>query len=514
MEKYLYGASIQGIQDYIFRTGKLSDVSGASELIELFCQELFKKVPGLNENAYKLIQSAAGNIRCVFEKKHESDLRLLYRHLPQLLWQKAPGLSMSQAVVSYNAGNELPFDELEKKLKTQRNKVLFTQTLAWMGLERAPKTGGVAVPVKYSDESIDAETKCKYENRFSDKLIEKIAGTKDGRFGRENWPMDIKEITRSRKGSKMESNSWIAVMHADGNGLGKIIQNYGAELRKDEMRFKQFSEIIDEATRHAAQRAFRDIVEPVWDAMSKEFPSTYKIPFRPILLGGDDLTIIIRADLAFDFTRKFMVYFEEESEKLTNLEIPGINGLTICAGIAYIKDSYPLHYAMHLAEELCQDAKKVVREKGTESALAFYKVQESFINSLAELKERTLKTENIDYYAGPYRLDQVLTEKDSPPERLKATSLGEPSDHKNFVQKLNFLNSISNQKEFSKGVGKLRQIVSESYKDINNTKLMLERLKSVDKDFYKELKLDEEMHGEKSQILDLITLNSFLHGSK
>jgi hypothetical protein len=495
MEKYLYGASIQGIQDYIFRTGKLSDVSGASELIELFCQELFKEVPGLNKDAYKLIQSAAGNIRCVFEKKHESDLRLLYRHLPQLLWQQAPGLSMSQAVVAYNDKAELPFDELEKKLKTQRNKVAFTQTLAWMGLERAPKTGGVAVPFKYSDESIDAETKCKYENRFSDKLIEKITGNIASKFDREYWPMDIKEITRSRKGSNLESNSWIAVIHADGNGLGKIIQNYGAELRKDEMRFKQFSDIIDEATRLAAQCAFRDIVEPVWDTINKEFPSTYKIPFRPILLGGDDLTIIIRADLAFDFTRKFMHYFEEKSKKLSDLKIPGINGLTICAGIAFIKDSYPLHYAMHLAEALCQDAKKAVREKGTESALAFYKVQESFINSLAELKERTLKTKFIDYYAGPYLLEQLADDKD-------------------FVKKLKYLKSISDQKEFSKGVGKLRQIVSESYKDINNTKLMLERLKTMDKDFYQELKLNEEMHGEKSQLLDLITLNSFLHGSK
>jgi hypothetical protein len=110
MENYLYGASIQGIQDYIFRTGKLSEVSGASELIEFFCQAMFEEIPGINKDAFDIIQNAAGNIRCVFPAQQENDLALLVRHLPQLLSRKAPGLSMSQAFVRYNEGEELPFD--------------------------------------------------------------------------------------------------------------------------------------------------------------------------------------------------------------------------------------------------------------------------------------------------------------------------------------------------------------------------------------------------------------------
>lgn len=37
-EKWLYGASVQGIQGYIFQTNKLKDVIGASELGEGFVQ--------------------------------------------------------------------------------------------------------------------------------------------------------------------------------------------------------------------------------------------------------------------------------------------------------------------------------------------------------------------------------------------------------------------------------------------------------------------------------------------
>ena len=33
MTKYLYGASVQGIQDFIFKTNRLKDIVGASEIV-------------------------------------------------------------------------------------------------------------------------------------------------------------------------------------------------------------------------------------------------------------------------------------------------------------------------------------------------------------------------------------------------------------------------------------------------------------------------------------------------
>lgn len=42
-EKWLYGASVQGIQGYIFQTNKLKDVIGASELVKDLRETNFKK---------------------------------------------------------------------------------------------------------------------------------------------------------------------------------------------------------------------------------------------------------------------------------------------------------------------------------------------------------------------------------------------------------------------------------------------------------------------------------------
>ena len=43
MEKFLYGATIKGIQSFIFETNELKDIVGASEIVEQICTEDFKK---------------------------------------------------------------------------------------------------------------------------------------------------------------------------------------------------------------------------------------------------------------------------------------------------------------------------------------------------------------------------------------------------------------------------------------------------------------------------------------
>ena len=49
--KYIYGASIQGIQSFIFQTNELKDIVGASELVENICTSLFEKKIQANGNS-------------------------------------------------------------------------------------------------------------------------------------------------------------------------------------------------------------------------------------------------------------------------------------------------------------------------------------------------------------------------------------------------------------------------------------------------------------------------------
>ena len=496
-KKYLYGASIQGIQDFIFKTNKLAEIVGASELVEQICTTKFLEISGFNKNEDAILQIAAGNVKCEFSD--ETKLAYVVRNFPLMVQKIAPGVTISQAVVLIEGEDYL--QKLEDKLKIQRNKILKPFEIGFMGLERDRRSGGIAFKKyskgngkeEYLSEEADLKRKAiksseENRNEFStEKLFEKISGIKN--VPKSELSFDIENIT------DMGKNSWIAVIHADGNGLGNILQNRVEDLNTNK-EFKDFSLSIESATKTAVQRAFNNVV--VSD--KKEFEvknqnnKKYRYPIRPIVLGGDDLTVIIRADLALAFTETFLIEFEKSSkDEFSKLKTKGIDGLTACAGIAFIKESFPLHYGLNLAEELCKDAKKSSR---IESSLTFYKVQESFIVDFDLLKEKTLKTKSgLSFYAGPYNLENL----------------------NELNRKLATIKKESVENDKTKAVGKLRQIVSETYKDKSTAIFMLKRMKEINEDFYKSLKLEKELEeiesNGKSQLVDLITLHGFNYGN-
>src|SRR5690606_8350429 len=217
-------------------------------------------------------------------------------------------------------------------------------------------------------------------------------------------------------------NKWMAVVHADGNGLGNIIQNIGDELTQ-QGRFLEFSNTIQKSTEEALQKAFEDVILKDKENFENSNPQkVYRYPIRPIVIGGDDVTFIIRADLALDFTKIFLEEFENKTKenfnsliKINSFDILK-NGLSACAGIAYIKESYPIHYALDLAEELTSEAKKMVKDESfpqngdiSFSSLSFMKVEDSFVESLKEMQKRSKKAlqSAIDYNYGPYTLTEV-----------------------------------------------------------------------------------------------------------
>ena len=71
--QYLYGASIQGIQEYIFRTNKLSDVVSKSEIVNNICTKAFFSIFGEGKSdRLEPIVMAAGNVKCIL---NETDCR-------------------------------------------------------------------------------------------------------------------------------------------------------------------------------------------------------------------------------------------------------------------------------------------------------------------------------------------------------------------------------------------------------------------------------------------------------
>lgn len=390
MSKYLYGAAVQGIQDFIFRTSELKHIVGASELVEQICTSAFDDFAVNGESVVR----AAGNIKFIFNEK--TDCEKAVREFPKRVMTMAPGITISQAVVPLDEDFSQAIDMIEARLKVQRNKPSRSVTLSLMGIKRANNTGQPVVEIDgnhYLDDATKAkEDKAKDEGSSLRGLCRKSFGDFHGKMA-----YNISDITGR--------NDWIAIIHADGNGLGKVVQAVGK--KKDV--YKAFSQKLSEATMEAARQAYREL--------SWTFDERKVIPIRPVVLSGDDMTVIIRGDIALDYACAFIKAFEKETRKALgdilrseHVFEDDMDYLTACAGIAFIKSSFPFYYGYDLAEELCTEAKKDTKAIGGEtvnhlppSCLMFHKVQDSFIFGYKDIVRRELTArDGLSFKAGPY----------------------------------------------------------------------------------------------------------------
>lgn len=469
--KYLYGASVQGIQEFIFQSTRLKEVVGASELVEEICTTRFVKLicperastykeakEFLNTDECALL-NAAGNIKYLFSTKVECEK--IVREFPKSIVEFAPSVTISQAVVS--VGDDIKFEDaveiLEERLKTQRNKPIRSTTLGLSGILRSRQTGLPVVAIR-EEGYLDKVTVSKLY--FIEESLERKATTYNlskKAFGDENLKIDriafdIKAI--------ISRNDWIAIIHADGNGLGNVVQKIGRSCKD----FKEFSCKLDEATTNAAVKAYKSL------GLNDKV-----IPIRPIVLGGDDFTVICRGDIAIQYAKEFIKEFENETERLLGhildkyriyTEDQDLPRLTACAGIAYIKSSFPFHYGYELAEELCKAAKYDAKDsdavkkglKLPQSCIMFHKVQGSYTDSYPEICARELRPQNnISFSYGPYYIN--------------------PKEGRWTIDELMKYCNYIGEEEFGPIRSRIRNWISILFENANKAEQDLDRIKSL-----------------------------------
>lgn len=161
-----------------------------------------------------------------------------------------------------------------------------------------------------------------------------------------------------------DPRSWLGIVHADGNGLGKIFLNFEKYLGSDTSdrnyinTYRKFSLALDECTEAAFIQAL-DV-----------FPADKKdgaVPVVPLILGGDDLTVVCDGHYALEFTREFLRGFEQQTEQHPVIakvaqEAFGVGRLSACAGVVIAKRHFPFSVAYSLAAELISSAKQVKQQ--------------------------------------------------------------------------------------------------------------------------------------------------------
>lgn len=364
-KSWLYRYEVKGIQSFILATDKLKEIKGASSLVEevgsLF-GEVRKRFEFTQQNGVEdLALAVAGGASIEVPSELLGALESLMSVWPLIVARHAPGLQLVQARVPGSSADAEAWSSLHGALRSARSRV--TAELPEPGplVLRAPRTGLAAVGFE-DGIAVDAAGERKLRVAAADALGRRIDPTW-------NWVEDLDEL----------EHSYVGVLHLDGNDLGNRVKRLVDGGKADQLL--RFSKELA----HGTLTAVRKAVE------SQLLPKTLRsgrIPARPIVVGGDDVTFVVRGDLALPFAKRLL----EEFERATAKAIGG--PLYASAGVALVHRHHPFRAAHDLAEELCKSAKSALRGggpgKSTPSSLAFYRLTSSASGTWREIRDREL----------------------------------------------------------------------------------------------------------------------------
>lgn len=424
-----------GVQGYIFGSNRLRENVGASQLVEMATNEFVEQSLDRADLAHNLatghthqtiedgldvevILRGGGNV--VLLSRTEGIAKVFVGQLSKILLGRAPGLEIAVAHHTFDwtttpvGGNNGAYHQLLAKLNRAKQQRHASRSLLGQAVTLECRSTGLPAVDFYrygpgDTQAVSADVRAKVDQANFDaahaRLTAMLRDAATGyAFGR-----DFEEL-----GGTEDERRYIAVVHADGNGIGRRFQNVinGHDRPADGSRTcLQAVQTLSRAVADAGQTALRETVRRMV-AVFKELPETFGaegraewlsfldglaydrgrpvLPFRPIVFGGDDVTFVCDGRLGLPLAAIYL----EEWEKATR-GLPEGGQAYACAGVAVVKTHYPFVRAYDLCEDLCKRAKKQVRDalhgmdepKGA-SALDWHFALSGIFGSIGTIRDR------------------------------------------------------------------------------------------------------------------------------
>jgi hypothetical protein len=147
----------------------------------------------------------------------------------------------------------------------------------------------------------------------------------------------LKTLKRAQELKELVGNGYLALIHADGNGIGS------SAGKSDSERAAFF---------HRNRVLLRRAVKK---AIDTHCPDTGQAPLIPLMLGGDDLLLVARAEIALPFVVTLCAELEALQKDSTSFK------LTLGVGVVFAKHTIPIHRLHEVAEQLAASAKRRFR---------------------------------------------------------------------------------------------------------------------------------------------------------
>ncbi|NEQ36899.1 MAG: hypothetical protein F6K40_11665 [Okeania sp. SIO3I5] len=453
-----------GIQPYIFGSNKLRENIGGSYLVKQATDDWVRKTLGLKdvigvpiltflskqkpieEGAPSEIVYAGGGNTILLFKSMETAIEFT-KKLSRKVLIDAPGINLIVAHKKFDWDKDQLYEVvsnlMRNELEQQKYKRIPSSPLLGLGVTAFCNSTQL-VAVDYSNNrdyqmpkdskpylisrEIAAKLKAvSYANKSLKEMIEELlkdsTNNVSEKFQEYQLPLRIDQLGRSR-----DENSYVAVVHADGNSMGKRFREYAQQQSEQysdnpnlaNRAYVEAMRNLSKSVDSAGKQALKKVIETLVNSIQKvtENGKTVKkvvgklgefrieenfFPFRPLVYGGDDITFVCDGRLGLELGAIYL----QELEKHT---MPDGKPIKACAGISIVKTHYPFARAYALSEALCKEAKQFVKktkktkEPGGFSALDWHIASSGLSGSISEIRQREYLVSSGNLTMRPIRL--------------------------------------------------------------------------------------------------------------
>ena len=453
------------IQPYIFGSNRLQENIGASWLVKQatgpwalqLVSALKSNVKDAQQNQLddrlriedgnleaEVIYAGGGNVLILFAD--ESKARDFIRCLSRKALCEAPGLQLlfAKQSVDWDARPAQLFDcvmRAFKDLEAQKAQRAPSAPLLGLGVTAACRSTGLPASVMrgYADEApqpISAEIKAKLDaaEKAHKELTDQFRGVIGGDY---HFPKDFDDMGREEG-----EQSFIAVIHADGNGFGQAMIEIGRRNKHDNRAYIEAVRRRSQAVGRASMQALGQTLDLLWRCIIRnsdekgqpclvrtatlddrgnkreevvaritlkhDSSGRWFFPFRPLVYGGDDVTFVCDGRLGVSLAVEYLTQFEAHATRELG------EWSSASAGVAIVKAHYPFARAYGLADDLCRSAKRfraqeqerTRQEQG--SYLDWHFAVGGLVAELGDIRQREYQTKERNLCLRPLSLSLDL----------------------------------------------------------------------------------------------------------
>ncbi len=362
MSQVLLAAEADKIQHFVFRSTRLREVVGGSQLLSRFCDEA---APKLLPNGARLLVNDGGSFTALLPDEEAAlafgaELARLYYDTTNATLTVGPPVPWDGTPGTFPAANDAARAGLARAKRAGRGAAMVEigphmAICASCGVEQATLYTDLEERADGQDQNyvcrtcrLKAQERRSSRSQFLSRFEDAVVAQGGARLRCPHTAEDIAD---------WDPRGYVAYLIADGNKMGKVFSSC-----PNPETLKKLSESMTDVLRESLAEPTLKLLN-TQPGQKRSVRSRAHLSVLPLILGGDDLFVLLPAPYALDFARSFCRAFAGRmKEQLNTQGLPGDPSMS--AAVVICKAKYP-HTLVHKhGHALLERAKRLVKAPG------------------------------------------------------------------------------------------------------------------------------------------------------